>query len=988
MLQEPLSPDDILYEACHISCPEERRRYLDQVCHGDQGLRKEIEAKAAIAPFVDEILPESALNAPLWLNQDDAPPREHLTGMVMGGYRIVRSLGEGGFGRVFEARPVSGIGARVAIKIIKPGMDTDEVLARFRREQALLSQLDHPNIARPFAQGRSPQGRPYMVMELISGQTITSYCDQRRFSIRKRIELFLSVCDAIEHAHSKSIIHRDLKPSNILVTEVDSHPVVKVIDFGVAKAMGCEGATATMHSRPSQLIGTPQYMSPEQAVQGEVIGEHSDQYSLAAVLYELITGRSHLGLSESQCKDRAHCLTQLTRGDALWPSNLLGTLTSPQLLEIADSRGTDPSGLFLAIDRDLESILFKALQRDPHQRYANVVQLSDNLRSHLTGSPVVGTTPTFFYVVRKLARDYQRLMLVASLFVAMLLATTVFSMWMAMQAREAQALALASERKAKAALLAEHQAREDESRQRQLVIDAVQQQLAAERLAHEAEKINTALGKELMSSAATGPKRRDELTFREALNHAAATVVPRYANEPLVQAALLEAIARAQQSLTANSDAIIHLRRALDLRRSFQSLEHPDTIKTESQLVQVYFNMAQYHDAEPLVNHVREYLQKTVGPDNRDAIEADYLWITCLSAAANSAEARQVAESTLSRARALLPAEEVLILRLEQQMAAIYQQASQRDKAERLLSESLVRHQEILGTKHPLTLSCETQLAGIYNWRRQYAEALPRYEQILAAQKEVLGADHFDVLVTELHLASVYSHLGRLEEAQALFLETLEKQKDVLGATHPLTLKTQANLADTYVTLGKHSSAEALYETILAQMESVLGPDHEHTVVTRRKLGLLKYDLGKLAEAERLLRLTLEFSRRCEGPEHRHALGLECDLAVSLRDQQKFEEAEALFTKALAVQRRTLGDRHAETLKTLQEYAVQHLKVGKYTEAESLLQEVLEGRRATLGAEHEDTLEVEAMLRALASQPTPHDVTPASSRVDDIETLP
>jgi serine/threonine protein kinase/tetratricopeptide (TPR) repeat protein len=981
MPNEPLSRIEILYEACQISCPEERRRYLDRVCGGDAHLRDEIEADTEYAPYVDDILSETALEMLQRARElEDDDELEDLTSEVLGDYRIVGRIGRGGFAIVHEAEPLQGTGAHVAIKVIKLGMDSREVLARFRREHALMAQLNHPNIAKSESYGISPHGRAYVVMELVEGEPITEYCDHRKLSIRARIELLLTVCDAIITAHTLSIIHRDLKPSNILVTEVDGQPVAKVIDFGIAKALNSDFGFSTLHTRSSQIIGTPCYMSPEQAQLGGICGASSDQYALAAVLHELIAGVSHLGLNDSQMQSRSEVMKRLTEGEAVRPSLHLSKLNGSTLEGIAAKRSTGAAGLIPQINGELESILFQALQRDPARRYASVAEFAANLRAHLDGQRVVGTRPTFFYVLRNVARDYRRETILASLFLLVLTATTVFSIFMAVKADKAQKLAIANEMKAETALGAERQARRNESRQRQEALAAAQREMDALRKVHDTEEINVALGSELMSAAATGPGRLDELTFREALNHAAQGVVPRYADRPLVQAALLEAIARAQLSMSAFIDAESHVSRALDLRRSHQGPDHADTVNTEILLVQAYFGTDKYLAAEPLVKHIRACLLRRCGPDHRDTIHAEYFWTACLAARSEFEMAKNATQSALRRAQAVLDANDVLTCQFELQLAAMCQHLGQLDEAEQLYLEALAHHRHALGDENPLTLSCQSRLADVYNVRKQFNHALPFYEATLGAQRRLLGVDFHETLVTELHLASVYMHLGQFAAAESLFLETLPKQERVMGTANSLTLKTQANLAELYERQGRQREAEMLYEDALQRMEDALGPDHSHTVVTMHKLGLLKHRLNNLVDAEMYLRRTLERTSRCEGAEHRHVLELECELAAVLRDQQRFSDAEALFAKALEAQRRTLGERHANTLTTLHEFALLHLAQGKPQVAEPLLQEAAAGRRDTLGADHRETLATEAQLRSITPPISPlTDTSPATN---------
>ncbi len=287
MAEQRWSERSIFEAVIEKDSPTERAAFLDQACAGDDELRREIEALLAAHDRLGDLsLPGHADNLDATV---DAPIRER-PGTVIGSYKLLEQIGEGGFGIVYMAEQQQPIRRRVALKILKPGMDTQQVVARFEAERQALALMDHPNIARVFDGGETVSGRPYFVMELVRGIPITDFCDQNQLSIRERLELFVSVCQAVQHAHQKGIIHRDLKPSNVLVTLRDGTPVVKVIDFGVAKALGQELTEKTLFTGFAQMIGTPLYMSPEQAGQSELdVDTRSDIYSLGVLLYELLT---------------------------------------------------------------------------------------------------------------------------------------------------------------------------------------------------------------------------------------------------------------------------------------------------------------------------------------------------------------------------------------------------------------------------------------------------------------------------------------------------------------------------------------------------------------------------------------------------------------------------------------------------------------------------------------------------------------------------
>src|SRR5262245_56738248 len=328
------------------------------------------------------------------------------TGMMIGRYKLLQQIGEGGFGIVFMAEQIEPVQRKVALKIIKAGMDTREVIARFEAERQALALMDHPSIAQVLDGGTTASGRPYFVMELVRGIPITGYCDQHNLSTRERLELFIKVCHAIQHAHQKGIIHRDLKPSNVLVTLHDGEPVPKVIDFGVAKALGQKLTEKTLFTRFEQMIGTPAYMSPEQAALGGLdIDTRSDIYSLGVLLYELLTGVTPLDAETLRQAglDKVRQIIQET--DPPSPSTRVLTL-GRQMLDVATHRHTEPAALSRLLRGDLDWITMKALEKDRSRRYETVSGLAQDIEFHLKDETVAARPPSAAYLLSKFLRRH------------------------------------------------------------------------------------------------------------------------------------------------------------------------------------------------------------------------------------------------------------------------------------------------------------------------------------------------------------------------------------------------------------------------------------------------------------------------------------------------------------------------------------------------------------------------------------------------------
>jgi serine/threonine protein kinase len=363
------------------------------------------------------------------------------TGMMIGRYKLLQQIGEGGFGVVFMAEQMEPVQRKVALKVIKAGMDTREVIARFEAERQALALMDHPNIARVLDAGTTEAQRPFFVMELVRGMPITDYCDENNLSTRDRLELFIKVCRAVQHAHQKGVIHRDLKPGNVLVTLHDGEPVPKVIDFGVAKALGQKLTTKTLFTRFEQMIGTPAYMSPEQAALGGLdLDTRSDIYSLGVLLYELLTGVTPLDAETLRQGILDEIRRMICETDPPKPSTRLLTL-GKGLVEVAKRRHAEPAALSRLVRGDLDWITMKALEKDRQRRYETVNGLATDIERHLNHEPVAARAPSTLYRLQKVARRHQVAFTVGAVIAFCLVLGVVTSTWQAIRATRAERLA-------------------------------------------------------------------------------------------------------------------------------------------------------------------------------------------------------------------------------------------------------------------------------------------------------------------------------------------------------------------------------------------------------------------------------------------------------------------------------------------------------------------------------------------------------------------
>ncbi|MCL4210609.1 MAG: tetratricopeptide repeat protein [Phycisphaeraceae bacterium] len=762
----------------------------------------------------------------------DAPPgaASDMVGSAIGPYRLLQLIGEGGFGAVYMAEQREPIKRKVALKLIKLGMDTRQVIARFEAERQALAMMDHPNIARVLDAGASAAGRPYFVMELVKGVPITQYCDTENLSTDQRLDLFIQVCHAVQHAHQKGIIHRDLKPGNVLVTLHDGRPVPKVIDFGIAKATHAELTDKTVFTEFRQFIGTPEYMSPEQAeMSGLDIDTRSDIYALGVLLYELLTGTTPFDrrrlraaavdeiqriIREEEPPKPSTRLSTIMSGSMREPSGAGGGAASPvagtpgsSIHDIARHRRSDPDRLVRELRGDLDWIVMKAMEKDRTRRYETAAGLADDVVRHMTNQPVLAGPPTTGYRFRKFARRHRGAMLAASVIAGVFLLGLVGT-------TTGMILAMAASRRATEA-----------QEQSKLAMIEAQEQAALSQAV--IEFLNDDLLGAAEPSGAAGTGRgvllRDVLDKAAARMEQAAAVGGRFADKPLVEATLRHTIARAYLGLGELEPAGRHAEQA---------------------------------------HRVRE---ATLGPDHENTLKA----LNTIGAVAMARSDHGAAEAAFSRglerARKSLGADHPTTLGLMNNLAACYEARNRHEDAEPLFREALALSEKALGPLHNITLSSLGGLANLTLSMSRYEEAYELAQRVLEGYRRAFGPDHPNTLLALHNLGNAAGGLGRLEEAEAFYQDALERKTRVLGPSHPDTITTMLTLAIQARRQGRHAEAEARLREVIDVSEKALGPEHSYTLTARINIVLLLVQQNRLDDAEPLAEDTLSALRRSRG---------------------------------------------------------------------------------------------------------------------------
>jgi serine/threonine protein kinase/tetratricopeptide (TPR) repeat protein len=864
----------------------------------------------------------------------------------IGPYRLIEEIGEGGMGVVYVAEQSQPVRRRVALKVIKPGMDTSQVVARFEAERQALALMDHPNIARALDAGTTAGGRPYFVMELVQGVPITRYCDEARLSPLERLELFVPVCRAIQHAHQKGIIHRDLKPTNVLITLIDGHPVPKVIDFGIAKAVDQRLTERTLFTGFGLLIGTPEYMSPEQAeIGGRDVDTRSDVYALGVLLYELLTGTTPLDRETLREAAFAEVLRRIREEEPPRPSTRLSA-SGDRLSPFAAVRDTEPAKLTRVLRGDLDRVVMKALEKDPTLRYDTANELARDVRRYLDGDPVEAGPPSAIYRLRRYARKHRTAFVMTASIAAILLAATALTSWQAVLAR----------RERDAAAVARHRAESaEEATRRELARSELMNRFLTEDLLSQAEPANNAV--------------EDHITLLEVLDRAAEQVGPRFAGQPELECELRRVIARAYHGLGAWEKSERQRRAARDSASRRLGSDSVATLRDSSELAHILRHRGRHGEAIDLCRSALDRLILELGPDHLDTLTCRGHLAAIYHDAGRTPEAIALLEETLTRQVAALGPDHPATLANRGNLASAYRSVARLSEAIALLEETNKRQTATLGPYHPDTLTSRNNLSSAYLAAGRTDEAIGLLRDAVARQSTTLGADHPFTLTSRGNLATAYLKAGRPAEALALERETLARRSARLGPEHPDTLASRNNLAAACEALGRTAEAIALLEESLRLQSSTLGPAHPDTLTIRNNLATSYLSAGHLTEGIALLEETLALRESRLGPHHPDTLTSRGNLGVAYLKAGRTAESVRLLEKTHAAQSSLLGPDHPDTLASRASLAMAYAKAGRAAESVALMEEVLPRFEARLGHDHPHTLTVRNNL-AVAYQET------------------
>jgi non-specific serine/threonine protein kinase/serine/threonine-protein kinase len=821
-----------------------RQAFLDDVCAGDSELRSEVDSLLSAYGSSDDL--------------SKSPLNDHFVNTIeisrsLGPYVLLEKLGEGGMGQVWLAEQTAPVRRRAALKLIRSGFYDDVALRRFKAERQSLAIMDHPAIAKVFEAGVTPEGQPFFAMEYVPGVSITRYCDNNKLSIRNRLELFIRVCEGVQHAHQKAIIHRDLKPANILVVEVDGKATPRIIDFGLAKTVD-PLATAEWNTQIGIFVGTPGYMSPEQADPRMLdIDTRTDVYSLGAVLYELLTGVLPFDVAQPGKLRLDEILRKLQEDDPLRPSAKVSS-AADAAKPAAEARSTQPPQLVRDLDGDLDWITMRALEKDRDRRYGTPMELAADISRYLRNMPVLARPATRAHRARKYVQRHRIGVTVA----------------------------------AGAAVL--------------LAGFAVVQAIQLRRITHERDRADrvadfmTDMFKVSDPSAARG----NTITAREILDRAASKMDSSLANDPVLHANMMAVIGEVSASLGLYPRSRHLLENALQLRRTTSGPDSPETIKVMNSIGRLSLLEGQYSNAETWSRNTHALAVRKLGAKNPDTLNALSNLAKALRYEGKYEEAEKLARQGLAISSANSGSQDPTSLQLLDELALIESNRGRMAEAEKLFRQELDIESRVAGFDEPRTLMLMNNLGANLADQKRFAEAEQIQRAMLDIERRVLGPDHPETLASTGNLANYLLNQGRFADAEKIYRETLLIQQRILP-NHPDTLRTLGNLANLFADTGRYAEAESLKRDLLAKFRLTYGDHHPETAGAAYDLACVLARQGRSAEALSFLRQSVEI-----GLHAKTGLDMDSDSDLSsLHANAQFQAIAAIARAQANSQKRT-----------------------------------------------------------------------------------
>ena len=940
---------EIFHRALELA-PDERAEFVAGECGDDDVLAAAVMALLETHEGADEFLEQ-----PMAMVSEaiDALDPEALIGQQVDNYVIESVVGEGGMGVVYEAEQLEPVRRRVALKVIRLGMNSEEVVRRFERERQSLAVMNHPNIAQVYDAGVTTDGRPYFVMEFVPGEPLTTFCDRRRLSIRQRARLFQEICKGIQHAHQKGIIHRDIKPSNVIVDrDENGATIAKIIDFGIAKATEHRAAEKTLFTQQGLIIGTPAYMSPEQAtLSGAEIDTRSDIYSLSVLLYELLSGALPFENQTLLSAGYAEMQRIIREEDPPKPSTRLSAHDPTTVTRVAELRHSSSSAIRRELSGDLDWIIMKGLEKDPARRYASVAALADDIQRYLDDEPVVARPPGAVYRAAKFVRRHKLGVAVATVVTIM---AAVFVVYTVLQSRElAAALGVAEQEQAKA------------------------------------EQVSSFLV-ELLTEADPNVAQGEAITVRDALERGAEKIGESLEGQPDVRFAVLVqmgglyrqlglyeragqlfdqaeamageivdnvaaskgelnlAVANLQHDEGRYDEAEASYLEGLTLLNEAHD-DHADLVAVLNDLGTLYLDKGDYEAAEDYQNQSLAMSRRLYPGDNPNTANAMQGLGYTLMLAGDLEPAGPLFAETIAMNRRLYGERSNQVATSLNYQAIYLRRSGDFDAAVDALEESLSIYEDVHGPEHPFVATNLSNLANAAAAAGRYDAAEDYARRSIDVYESIFDGPHPNLSTAYYVLASIRSAQGDFAGAESAFRETLAIDRGMLDADHPRIFMNLEQIAVAVKNQGRLDEAETLQREVLAGRLATVGEAHNSTANALINLSSILGAQGELDEAEEHARRAVEILEPIE-PDTPRMMGARSQLGYVLYEKEEYEASEQIYVELLEAQRETLPAGHPDIARSLHGIGIARLARG--LPAVEILEEALAIREAALGPDH------------------------------------
>lgn len=878
--------------------PDRRGVYLAEQCSDDPDILADVQS--LLEHFDAEPTPS------LCCDETPFDPEAGLVGKYIGPYKLLQLVGEGGFGSVYLAEQAEPVRRQVALKLIKLGMDTRQVIARFEAEQQALAMMDHPNIAKVLDAGTTESGRPFFVMELVRGIRITDYCDHNNLTTRQRLDLFMQVCRAVQHAHQKGIIHRDLKPSNVLVTLHDGEAIPKVIDFGIAKAIDHRLTDKTLFTEFLRFLGTPEYMSPEQAaMSGLDVDTRTDVYSLGVLLYELLTGTTPFTLKELNLAAYDEIQRIIREQDPPTPSKRLSTLGA-ELGTVARNRHADPQALTRLLQGDLDWIVMKALEKDRTRRYDTAADLAADVQRHINHEPLLAGPPGRIYRLSKFARRNRVAVVAGALMTAAVLVGFALATVGFLQARKGRAIA------------EEARARAEAEAARSLAVSNFLQDMLT--LADPMElRLLSAFAPEREIVSLTGGGVARDMSVAEMTRRAAGQIDRVFAGKPELEAVARETIGMAMYGLGKYAEAEPQLEEALDIRRRKLGDDHPDTLRSSLALGNLFLDTGRTAEGEPLVRAAYRGMKREYGDRHPRTLSCASVWASALCDRGKLSESDALFGATLDAQKGILGDEHRDTLITMWRWAVAYLSRGRLAEGQQLAGDLYEVCRRTLSPDDSLNVITQPLIGWWYAGRLQYDEAEAILRPALEQCRRVLGEDHPYTFMTMYGLARALQGVEQQQEKRQLYEQALEGFRATRGRYHWQTISTTWSYALACQNWGQYEHVECLYRELLADCVRALGEEHGYTLSVMNDMAVFFERAGKFDEAVRVYRRRLEVVQRLVHPALRGSVHEIWALAEALARMGRLTEAREFAREAIEMTRQA-AESQAPTRRLEQDY--------------------------------------------------------------------